>query len=101
MAEIEKLVEQLIKDNKIVVFSKTYCPYCTASKNLFKQLGEKAEVIELDTRPDGSAIQDYLNTKTGQRTVPNIFINGQHIGGNSDLQTANSTGQLEKLLTAA
>ncbi|KAI9302506.1 glutaredoxin [Cunninghamella echinulata] len=101
MAEIEQLVEQLIKDNKIAVFSKTYCPYCTATKNLFKQLGVKPEVIELDTRNDGAAIQNYLQTKSGQRTVPNIFINGQHIGGNSDLQTAHSTGRLEKLLTAA
>lgn len=35
---------------------------------------------------EGSEVQDALTKITGQRTVPNIFINGKHIGGNSDLQ---------------
>jgi glutaredoxin len=47
---------------------------------------------------DGAAIQDYLQKKTGQRTVPNVFVAQQHVGGNSDVQAANSNGSLEKLL---
>ncbi|CAO3624759.1 unnamed protein product [Cunninghamella blakesleeana] len=94
MAEIQKLVDELIANNK------TYCPYCTATKSLLKKLGENAEVIELDKRDDGDAIQDFLQQKSGQRTVPNVYINGKHIGGNSDLQALNSSGQLQKLLTA-
>lgn len=46
----------------------------------------------------GSAIQQYLQEKTGQRTVPNIFINEQHIGGCDDLMKLNGSGELKKLL---
>ncbi|ORX60371.1 glutaredoxin [Hesseltinella vesiculosa] len=100
MAEIEQLVEELIANNKIVIFSKTYCPYCTSTKTLFKKLGQDATIIELDTRNDGSAIQNYLLTKTGQRTVPNVFVKQQHIGGNDNVQAANGNGTLKKLLEA-
>ena len=49
---------------------------------------------------DGSAIQDALRDMTGQKTVPNIFINKTHIGGNSDLQEKKGE-QLERLLKDA
>jgi glutaredoxin 3 len=49
---------------------------------------------------NGTAIQDYLHQKTGQRTVPNIFIDQQHIGGNSDLQAKKNSGELKKLLVS-
>jgi glutaredoxin 3 len=57
-------------------------------------------VIELDEESEGSDIQAYLADKTGQRTVPNIFINGEHIGGSDDLAKLNSSGQLKKLVAA-
>lgn len=47
---------------------------------------------------NGAAIQDYLQQLSGQRTVPNIFIKGQHLGGCDDLFAAKSSGKLEKLL---
>jgi glutaredoxin 3 len=64
------------------VFSKSYCPYCTDTKNLFSRLNVPVKVHELDRMPDGSAIQSALLGMTGQRTVPNVFINGKHLGGN-------------------
>lgn len=48
---------------------------------------------------DGAEIQNALEDMTGQRTVPNIFINKQHIGGNSDLQA--KKGELPTLLSEA
>ncbi len=92
------------------MFSKSYCPYCKASKTLLTELGAKFYTIELDQvgtsdiqqlspkvlnavadlspfSDDGSAIQDALEGMTGQRSVPNIFIAKKHIGGNSDLQS--------------
>ena len=48
---------------------------------------------------DGSAIQDALEEMTGQRSVPNVFINHKHIGGNSDLQA--KKGELGGLLKEA
>ena len=43
-----EVVEQRIKDNKVMVFSKTTCPFCTKIKNLFDSLGFKYEVLELN-----------------------------------------------------
>ena len=80
------LVEKLILDNFIVVFSKSYCPYCVTAKRLLTSLKQEFLAVELDQRDDGNDIQTYLHKKTGQRTVPNIFINQKHIGGCSDLQ---------------
>lgn len=58
------------------------------------------EFLDIDGLPenDGQMIQIYLKEKTGQRTVPNIFIDQQHVGGNSDLQELHATGKLEELL---
>ncbi|KAK6812979.1 hypothetical protein RU639_010878 [Aspergillus parasiticus] len=78
--------QSIINDNAVVVFSKSYCPYCKSSKSLLSQLDAKYLTIELDEESDGSAIQDALVEISGQRTVPNIFIKQKHIGGNSDLQ---------------
>jgi glutaredoxin 3 len=60
------------------------------------------EFLDIDQLPqkDGQMIQAYLEKKTGQRTVPNIFIDQKHIGGNSDLHELHATGKLEELLVA-
>lgn len=97
-ATTKALVDNLIKQSKVYVASKSYCPYCTATKNLLKSLGISFEVQELDNISDGAEIQSYLAEITGQRTVPNVFINGKHIGGNSDLQALNSKNGLKALL---
>ncbi|CAH01104.1 dithiol glutaredoxin GRX1 [Kluyveromyces lactis] len=97
-------VQGLINSSKIFVASKTYCPYCQATlKTLFeeKKVDKKlATVLQLNQLEDGSDIQDALAEITGQKTVPNIFINGKHIGGNSDLQELNNSGDLDKLLAS-
>lgn len=58
------------------------------------------EVVDLDTMEenDGPLIQMELLTKTGQKTVPNVFIRGQHIGGDSDLSEMFDSGSLQRLL---
>ena len=82
-----------------MIFSKSYCPYCVATKKAAQQL--KAEFIahELDKMPNGSQIQAELLQKTGQRTVPNVFVNGKHIGGNDDFQAAIKKGEIQKMLS--
>ncbi|KAF7977047.1 hypothetical protein HWV62_4818 [Athelia sp. TMB] len=91
--------QQIIDDNAVAVFSKSYCPHCKATKALLTELGAKYYTIELDTADDGAAIQDALEGLSGQRSVPNIFIQQKHIGGNSDLQAKKS--ELPGLLKAA
>ena len=78
-----------------MVYSKSYCPFCVATKDLLRGKNIAFEVVELDQVPDGAQIQAALAQKSGQRTVPNVWINGEHIGGNSDLQALNQSGQLE------
>jgi glutaredoxin 3 len=56
-------------------------------------------VLELDQRPDGAAIQQALLELTGQRTVPNVFVRGKHLGGNDATQQAHKTGSLQRLLS--
>ncbi|KAM3499915.1 hypothetical protein MY10362_006872 [Beauveria mimosiformis] len=85
----------------LVVFSKSYCPYCKATKSLLSSLDANAKVVELDEEADGSAVQDALEQISGQRTVPNVYIAKKHIGGNSDVQSLSSSGKLKALLAEA
>lgn len=94
MSVVKNFVESLIKENRVLVFSKSYCPYCTRAKGLLSTLNISFKAVELDNESNGSAIQSYLEEVTGQRTVPNIFIKGEHIGGCDDLLTLNSKNQL-------
>ncbi|WFD34172.1 25S rRNA (adenine(2142)-N(1))-methyltransferase [Malassezia cuniculi] len=99
----ELIAEKLISEHLVAVFSKSYCPYCRRAKDLIQALNiesSKVGIIELDKDSNGPAIQNYLLEKTGQRTVPNIFINGKHLGGSDDLSNAQSTGELSKLLAS-
>ena len=62
--------------------------------------GVDATVIELDLEADGAATQATLAELTGQRTVPNVFIRGAHLGGNDDTQRAFASGALAAMLAA-
>ncbi|TNY23530.1 thioredoxin-like protein [Rhodotorula diobovata] len=89
---------KIAQGKRTVVFSKTYCPYCRQAKNLLKEVGEDFDVYELDTMDEGDDWQAYLGQKTGQRTVPSIFIGGKFVGGCSDLQAKHKSGELKTLL---
>ncbi|KAG2215009.1 hypothetical protein INT46_010820 [Mucor plumbeus] len=98
MTNVEQLVEDAIKNNKVVIFTKSFCPYCKKAKALLDGYNIKYEEIELDSHPDGEAIQEYLAKKTGQKTVPNIFMNQKHIGGSDDLTKLEGGGELQGLI---
>ncbi|XP_016123616.1 thioredoxin reductase 3-like [Sinocyclocheilus grahami] len=67
-------------------------------KELFKELNVKCNAIELDLMEDGANYQDLLHEMTGQKTVPNVFINKKHIGGCDKTMKAHKDGVLQKLL---
>ncbi|KAI3420634.1 Glutaredoxin domain-containing protein, partial [Psidium guajava] len=94
-------VQNVIYSNKIAIFSKSYCPYCLRAKRIFSELHEQPYVVELDLREDGGRIQNVLLDLTGQHTVPQVFVNGKHIGGSNDLSAAVMSGQLQKLLSSS
>jgi len=56
-------------------------------------------VIELDKIEGGSEIQNALQTISGQRTVPNVYIKGTHLGGNDDTQAAHRSGKIKEMLS--
>lgn len=91
----------IVSANPVAVFSKSYCPFCIRVKQLLTQLGATFKAIELDIEKDGSETQAALAEWTGQRTVPNVFIGGKHIGGCDDVMALHSGGKLVPLLTEA
>ena len=93
--------KELVSSNPVVVFSKTFCPYCIRVKELLSQLGATYKAVELDAESDGSEIQSALKEWTGQQTVPNVFIGGNHIGGCDATMNLNNQGKLVPLLTQA
>jgi len=87
--------------HQVVVFSKSYCPYCAKTKSLFGQSEFKdidVATYELDQRGDGAAIQATLLDMSGQRTVPSVWVGGKFVGGNSETQAAYKSGELQSML---
>ncbi|KAF9408894.1 Glutaredoxin-1 [Podila epigama] len=97
-ANIKAFVDKLIRENTVMFFGKSYCPFCKNAKNVLASKGIQYKAYEIDQERDGAEVQAYLLQKTGQRTVPNIFIKGQHLGGNSDLVAAKDSGKLDSML---
>ncbi|KAH8997228.1 glutaredoxin [Lactarius akahatsu] len=94
------IVENAIANGQVVIFSKSWCPYSDRAKTLFKEKYSDAKltVLELDKTDDGDDLQTYLQKKTGQRTVPNVFIKQKHVGGCDDLFALHEMDGVSKLL---
>ncbi|OXU23611.1 hypothetical protein TSAR_009229 [Trichomalopsis sarcophagae] len=91
-------VDQIIASDKVVIFSKTTCPYCKMAKEVFDKLKQSYTAIELDKRDDADEIQDILGEITGARTVPRVFLNKEFIGGGTDVKKLYESGELAKKL---
>ena len=99
-ATLEETIKQTTSANDVVIFSKSWCPYCAQCKALFDEMGQPYTAVELDLRDDGAQLQATLLELTQQRTVPNVFVNGEHLGGNDDTQQAARSGKLATLLSS-
>lgn len=80
---------------KVEIYSKGYCPYCKNSKATLNHLGIKFEEYDI-TYDKEKALE--MRTRSNRQTVPQIFIDDYHVGGNDDLHLALQSGQLHKLL---
>ena len=80
---------------KVEIYTKDYCPYCMRAKHLLATKGISFE--EYDITNDAAGQQDMVQ-RSQRRTVPQIFIDGFHLGGSDDLIEANRTGELDELL---
>lgn len=83
---------------RIVVYSTPFCGYCGAAKRLLTDKG--AEFTEIDVMFEPARRQEMIEKSGGRRTVPQIFIDGRHVGGFDDLSALDSSGELDGLLAA-
>jgi glutaredoxin 3 len=81
---------------KVLMYSTAVCPYCVRAEQLLKRKGvQDIEKVRVDLHPD---LRVEMMEKTGRRTVPQIYINGEHVGGYDDLAALDQAGGLDKLL---
>jgi glutaredoxin 3 len=80
----------------VVIYSKEYCPFCKAVKALFDGLEQSYEVIDIAEHPERR--NEMIQKAGGSTTVPQVFVNGKHLGGNDDVQALHQRGQLQPLL---
>ena len=81
---------------KVIIYSGETCPHCSAAKALLKS--KNVEYEEIDIWKDPSKAKEMLQKTNGARTIPQIFIGDLLVGGNDQLQEANRSGELDKLL---
>jgi glutaredoxin 3 len=80
---------------QVVIYTTRICPYCVRAKQLFQRKGIDYQEIDVSLDHD---LRIKLVERTKQRTVPQIFINDQHIGGCDDLYALERQGALDPLL---
>ena len=83
---------------KVEIYTKMGCPYCTRAKGLLSQKGAAFE--EYDITMGGPKRTEMLARANGGYTVPQIFIDGAHVGGSDDLAALERAGKLDALLAA-
>jgi len=82
--------------SSIIIYTKSWCPYCIRAKDLLKSKG--AEFTEIDIEKQQDKLAEMLEKSGQKRTVPQIFINDIHIGGCDDLYALERQGRLDDLL---
>ena len=83
---------------RIEVYTKFLCPYCTRAKSLLTKKGAAFEEHDIST--GGPLRAEMLERSGGRTTVPQVFIDGKHIGGSDDLAALDRAGKLDPLLAA-
>jgi glutaredoxin 3 len=89
-------LEEPLKMAKVLMYTTAVCPYCIRAEQLLNRKGvTEIEKVRVDLQPE---LRAEMMEKTGRRTVPQIYINGQHVGGFDDLAELNVAGELDELL---
>ena len=84
--------------SKVEIYTKGYCPFCHRAKALLQQKGVSYQEYPIDQQPE--LRDEMISRANGGYTVPQIFINGQHIGGCDDMYALESRNELDKLFAA-
>jgi glutaredoxin 3 len=80
---------------KVVMYATSWCPYCERARALLARKGVSFEEIDIDAAP---ARREEMMTRSGRRTVPQIFIGEVHVGGCDDMYALDARGGLDPLL---
>lgn len=80
---------------EVIIYTAPSCPFCARAKQLLEKKGLSYKEIRIEA---DTALREEMVAKSGRQSVPQIFINGQHIGGYDDLATLNSQNGLDKFL---
>ncbi len=83
---------------KVEIYTKAFCPYCARAKSLLESKGAAYE--EYDISMGGPKRAEMLERAKGGSTVPQIFIDGAHVGGCDDIHALDRAGKLDPLLAA-
>ena len=81
---------------RVEMYTKFGCPYCARAKRLLEDKGVDYVEFELNSTPGKR--EEMLERAPGRTTVPQIFINGRHVGGSDDLAELERSGRLDALL---
>lgn len=81
--------------DEVIVYTKDYCGYCAQAKALLQAKGVTFTEIDVTHDP---ALESEMIERSGRRTVPQILIHGDHVGGFDDLAALDATGELDRLL---
>lgn len=79
----------------IVIYTTAVCPYCVAAKNFLQSKGQTWSEVRVDLEPE---LRRKMTEMTGRTSVPQIFINGTHVGGYDDMIALHRAGGLDPLL---
>jgi glutaredoxin 3 len=79
----------------VVMYTTGWCPYCARARKLLESKGVGFEEFDVESQPEKRA---EMQTRSGRRTVPQIFIGDQHVGGCDDLHALEEAGKLDGLL---
>jgi glutaredoxin 3 len=79
----------------VVMYSTSWCPYCDRARRLLASKGAAIDEIDIESAPDKRA---EMLQRSGRRSVPQIFIGDQHIGGSDDLAALEAAGKLDAML---
>lgn len=82
----------------VVIYTKPGCPYCFSAMSLLKKKGVDYTEIVASNDPDKKA--EMVEKSGGRMTFPQIFIDGQHVGGSDDIHALDHDGKLDGLLAA-
>lgn len=81
---------------EVIVYTTNYCPYCIKAKQIL--LKKNVEFTEIDLTNDDAGRIELVEKSGGRKTVPQVFIDGKHIGGCDDLYELDAKGELDSLL---